>query len=489
MMHTISTFAIGTIAILLTFGLAIFVHEFGHMMFALIRGVGVESFAIGMGPRMVSWKWGGIDFSFRWFPVGGFVKLKGMIAEEPEEKTEPEPAAPESGIEGAAAAADQEKTLSESSYDDLLALRNKGLITKLMVFGGGVFMNYVTAVITMAIVLTMDTKVPVNIARVESVKPGSVAEKIGIRPQDQIVGIRVNDKATSITYDFDLYMAIKDLFPEAEANPAEHSVVGLQLRDPAGAVREVEWDVRHTTDSMYLDDTLGVALRLPPVVGRVMPTSPAWKAGVKDGDVIVAINDKPVNSFRDMQAIVTTNLAKEIHLKLKRGDEIVSKTLTPTDSVKAGEAMIGITSGSDAIKVIPGESLWTAVKSAPAKTTEHFFRVIKLQVDFFKEAGFKQVRDSVGGPVMIAVITADAAQRGLPDLLSWFITFNLLLLMLNVLPIPVLDGGFLLLSIIEAVIRRPVSPKILNPIYTFFMLFFIGLMLIITFWDVKRFLF
>src|SRR5512133_2608838 len=76
-MEKILMYLQGTVAIAITFGLAVFVHEFGHMMFALMRGVGVESFAIGMGPKITSWKWRGIDFSLRWFPVGGFVKLQG----------------------------------------------------------------------------------------------------------------------------------------------------------------------------------------------------------------------------------------------------------------------------------------------------------------------------------------------------------------------------------------------------------------------------
>src|SRR4051794_3443128 len=76
------------VAIAITFGLAVFVHEFGHMMFALLRGVGVESFAIGMGPKIPSWKWRGIEFSLRWFPIGGFVKLQGSApATEPAEAT------------------------------------------------------------------------------------------------------------------------------------------------------------------------------------------------------------------------------------------------------------------------------------------------------------------------------------------------------------------------------------------------------------------
>ena len=81
-MATISNILIGALSILITFGLAVFVHEFGHMIFALMRGVGVESFAIGMGPKITEWKWRGIEFSLRWLPVGGFVKLHGMVAED-----------------------------------------------------------------------------------------------------------------------------------------------------------------------------------------------------------------------------------------------------------------------------------------------------------------------------------------------------------------------------------------------------------------------
>ena len=71
---------ISVVAIVLVFGLAVFVHEFGHMFFAIIRRVPVESFAIGMGPKICAWHWRGIEFSLRWFPVGGFVKLGGSGA-------------------------------------------------------------------------------------------------------------------------------------------------------------------------------------------------------------------------------------------------------------------------------------------------------------------------------------------------------------------------------------------------------------------------
>lgn len=481
MMHTISIYVVGALAILITFGLAVFVHEFGHMMFALICGVGVESFAIGMGPRMYSWKWGGIDFSLRWLPVGGFVKLKGMVAEEPEEEKQ--------AAEGETGDKDKEKTLAESSYDDMYALRNKGLFAKLLVFGGGVFMNYVTAVIAMVFLLTMSEEMPVNIVKIQSIKPGSIAEKIGIKAQDRIVGVRIDDKKTSVTYTDDLYKALANAFPQPKMNPGERVVVEFRMRDEAGAERDVKWDARHTTETVYMMDELGAVLRIPPIVGRVMLTSPAWKAKIKEGDRFLAIDDKPIDSFQDMQAIVGQRLGKEIIIKVQRGNEICTSSLTPTDSMKAGEAMIGIRNGSDATKVVPGKPLWEAIKSAPRAAKLRFVMIFELQVNFLKEAGFKQVRDSVGGPIMIAAITAQAAQHGINDLLSWFITFNLLLLMLNALPIPVLDGGFLLLSVIESVIRRPVSTKILNPIYTAFMIFFIGLMLIITFWDVKRFLF
>ena len=189
-METILKFVQGTVAVVITFGLAVFVHEFGHMIFALLRGVGVESFALGMGPRITSWKWRGIDFSLRWFPVGGFVKLQGRTppTEQPAaDAPSDQSIATISDLETDTGEPAGEKSVAESAYDDLYALQDKGFITKLLVFGGGVFMNFMTAMVAIALVLWVGQKIDLYQFDIEKVKPGSMPALVGLQADDRVV--------------------------------------------------------------------------------------------------------------------------------------------------------------------------------------------------------------------------------------------------------------------------------------------------------------
>ncbi len=462
-------------AIAITFGLAVFVHEFGHMIFALIRGVGVESFAIGMGPKVTAWKWRGIEFSLRWFPVGGFVKLHGMAPEEelihvPEKK------------EGTADGEGERKTITESSYDDLNALRDKGLVTKLMVFGGGVFMNFITAIVAMAVLMMM----PVTLDRVrtvvEDVKEGLPAAQAGLMTGDRLTAVA----GTPVSFDDEVMKAIEE---RREASEDEEAELSLPLT-VARAEETVNLELKLPPPDSNFYEATGLSFRLPPLVGRTNFMMPARKAGVKDGDVILAVNGEPVDSFQDVVKIVSKSVGREVELKLRRGEEELSLSMMPVkDPMNKGKALVGIVPGTDEKMRIEGMNPLKAIALAPVEAVERVVFLAVAQVKFFRDATFKDVSDNVGGPVMIAAMTADAAKNGLPELINWFVMFNLLLMMFNLLPIPVLDGGFILVSIIESVIRRPVPPKVLNPIYTVFVVFFIGLMLLITVWDVKRFFF
>lgn len=490
MMDTISNIAIGTLAILITFGLAVFVHEFGHMIFAIICGVGVDSFAIGMGPRMYSWKWGGIDFSLRWLPVGGFVKLRGMIAEEPEE----EKPAGEGETGDKDKDKEKEKTLTESSYDDLYALRNKGLFTKLLVFGGGVFMNFVAATVAMAILLAMSEEVPVNRPRVDRVIPGTPAASMGIQPGDVIAAI--NDHPTSTTESVN--KQVRSVFDAQNSkgffDRLLHGAPPIKPFDLSVVVerngKPVKMDIKSIARDPDTTAMLGVTFWLPPIVGEVHPLMPADKAGFKVGDRIVNVGGHAVESFNDVAEQITPFVGKTVDIKIERDGK--SMELTPqvmNDPIVAGSGTIGIDYKPLETRVEPGEPIWRAAIDAPKITARRMVGLVVLQYQFFKRASFKDVKEGVGGPIMMATMSARQAELGLRQSINWFIIINLALLMFNVLPLPVLDGGFLLLSVIESVIRRPVSPKILNPIYMAFMIFFIGLMLVITLWDVKRFLF
>ncbi len=492
---------VAVVAIVLTFGLAVFVHEFGHMIFALWRGVGVESFAIGMGPRITSWRWHGIDFSLRWLPIGGFVKLQGMVADELENPS-PEAAATEPALTPEQAK-EQARTLTEASYDDMAALRNKGLGTKLMVFGGGVFMNYVTAIVAMVFFLMMSREEVVSPAQVETVAAESRAERAGLQPGDRIIAVN----GVSTPYTADVLEQIQAAYG-FEGTWAEFQLRGMFKRvaseQPTGVEpRDLTLTVERDGNSFDLlvpavppevllnweqPSNLGVAFWIEPVVGGVHPFLPASKAGLEPGDLIVAINGQPVDSWNEMTAIITPQMGQELQLTVERNGERQELSVTPIENPQAaGQGYIGIERGGSETRLAPGRPLLQALMLAPIQTTLRVGDIVMIQVDFFKRATLSQIRDNVGGPIMIATMTAHMANRGLYWAVGWFITLNLLLAIFNLLPLPVLDGGFIVLSVIESVIRRPVPAKVLAPIYTFFLFFFIGLMLLISFLDVKRF--
>jgi regulator of sigma E protease len=489
-----------TIAIVLVFGLAVFVHEFGHMIFAIMRKVKVESFAIGMGPKICAWHWFGIEFSLRWFPVGGFVKLAGLMPGETEEDAaDGEPAAATSAEAASETAPAQtsdqptadrskDKSVAESSYDDLLALSNKGLVTKLLVFGGGVFMNFVTAIAAMAVLLMLPDKVGLTPMEIWKVGQGSRAEAVGFQAGDRVVAI----DGKPLEYSYELDKRVTALAEERGIAKDSDAVSSMSL---TFTVRRGSESVSETVAlaPIAFGHLLGdlkydrLELAQPPILGHVNLTQPADKAGLQIGDRILSVDGTPVKTFNDMAEIIGASLEKQVTLEYDRAGEIHTATLTPIADYDAqNEGRIGVASGAEAYSSLPGLGFGEAVSLAPRATVAHLDRLIFLHVDFFKKATLKQVGEGMGGPVMIARLTNQAAGMGPSELISFFITLNLLLMVFNLLPLPVLDGGFIVISIIESAMRRPVPPKVLVPVYTFFVIFFIGLMVLITFWDVKR---
>jgi regulator of sigma E protease len=226
---------------------------------------------------------------------------------------------------------------------------------------------------------------------------------------------------------------------------------------------------------------------MPPIVNSVQVGQPADKAGIQGGDRFLSVNGAPVETFNKFASIIRVHLDKEMILEIQRGDEVVTLNVTPSMfPLDATQGAIGITAGAAENTKIPGESFGQALAYAPGDTWQTLVNIVELNVQFLRNASFRQIREGVGGPVLIARMTARAAQEGINELVHFFIILNLLLLIFNLLPVPVLDGGFILISVVESVIRRPIPPRVLMPVYTFFVIFFIGLMLVITLWDVKR---
>lgn len=463
---------VGIVGILAVFGIAIFVHELGHYLAARLRGVGVEAFAIGMGPKIIAWNRGGTEYSLRWLPVGGFVKLHQMVREEAEEA---EAEAREREKRG------ERKSIGEAAHEDMSALYDKGLITKLMVFFAGVFFNFLAAIVAVAAIFSIGFDEPqMGPAWVGELPENAIVAQGGLRQGDTIVQI----EGQPVT---DLIEASRAFQAALEDGSGADGVSIQVIREAETVSLELPALTEENVETFFA----GLTWESRPYVGGVMPLSPAAKAGFQEDDLIVAIDDQPIESWSAMSNIIRKNMGEAVVFTIERDGmpEPLKLTVVPEeDPGQPGTGIIGIAAGSGLSEHVD-EPFLTALTRAPGRTLDRLLTIAYLNYDFIRNATFQEFKANVSGPVAIATVTFNETRKGLIPALWWFVNLNLLLAIMNLLPIPVLDGGFIVLSVIESVIRRPVPTKILNPVYTFFALCFITLLVLVSYQDVLKVMF
>jgi regulator of sigma E protease len=204
----------GLIAIVFTFGVAILAHEFGHFIFAKLLGVGVETFSIGMGKKVIKIKRGETTYCLSSIPFGGYVVLKGAISKEMEAQLRENE---EKAKEKKEAGEKDKKSLPEMVSDDILSLRNKPLPVKVAIYASGVFMNFVVAIITFTAIMVIGIDVPVPKPPIVGfVAPATIPEQLGVKQGDRVkavngipvknfdeiyerLGVLIESKATTLT--------------------------------------------------------------------------------------------------------------------------------------------------------------------------------------------------------------------------------------------------------------------------------------------------
>ncbi len=428
---------------LFVLGVLVFVHELGHFLVARWHGVRVLTFSLGFGPKLFSFKRGDTEYCISIIPLGGYVKMAGEMTDYLT------PATP-----------------IERKDDEFLS---KTKWQRFQIFLAGPVMNILLAVIVMTGVIYHGATEPIYLQKpavVGSVEPGSAAEKAGIKPGDEIVGV------SGKTVDTWEHLDMQVLPRAGQEVPVTVRRAGQELT------------IRVTPDSRteFKVGDLGVIPVLHPQIQSVNPGEPADKAGIKAGDVVLAVDGQPVRQPELMKKI-KSSANVPIKLTIQRGGEHGEQkeiTVTPYKGGDVGLMGVSLSAGEER-RIDP--TLSKAFKMSLDQNQEWSTLIFQTFGGLFSgKTSLKQL----SGPVGIARLTNGAARVGWTALFSLMAMISLNLGILNLLPIPMLDGGHIYIMALEGVARRDFSMRVKEKLLMAGFLVIMAIMLTVIYNDLMR---
>lgn len=427
------------VVVVVVLGIMILVHELGHFLAAKFFGVRVLTFSLGFGKRLFGFKRGDTDYRVSLLPLGGYVKMAG---DDPSEVREGDPG------------------------EFLAKPRWQRFIIAVM----GPAMNVLMAVVLLAGLYRFHYPKPAYMeepARVGDVDPGSPAAQAGIQPGDLILrlGSLQNPKWE------DLKMKI--LTTAGESLPVEvrreGKEISLMLTPQAKGPDEI--------------GDAGLVPCIPGKIGEVESGKPAGKAGLKAGDKIVALDGQEIPCWQQLSAAIQKLDGKPLDLTVERGRKQLQASLTPYrgESGAGTKWLIGVGYRSDVVvrQLAWGDALRTAVDDNVRNcvvTFDVLGRIITRRMS----------ARSLSGPIGIAQISGEAYRAGFPELLMLVSFISLQLGIFNLLPIPILDGGMILLLVIEGVMRRDMSLEVKERFAQIGIVFLLLLAVFVTYNDILK---
>ncbi|HCX72353.1 MAG TPA: RIP metalloprotease RseP, partial [Candidatus Cloacimonas sp.] len=192
----------------------------------------------------------------------------------------------------------------------------------------------------------------------------------------------------------------------------------------------------------------------PAKIGEVSPGMPAYEAGLQEGDEIVAINGEPVSNWYDMRQKILEAASTSVDITINRNGHTFQKSITPEENILSGEPIIGITQYLP-VKFHEKYSLLESIRYGTLSTVN--FTLLNYQALFKLIAQPSAIKDNLGGPVMIVSMSQQSAQKGWNSILTFIAAISLVLMIMNLLPIPILDGGHIMFCLIEAIKGSPLT--------------------------------
>lgn len=401
-------FVVTAATFLVVLGILVFVHEFGHFIAAKSVGVRVETFSIGMGPKLLRKKRGDTEYCLSGIPLGGYVKLKG---ENPDEE-----------ITGA--------------QDELMA---KSIPARFSIFVAGPAMNVLLAIVLVSLVFFIGIQMPKYLDEkpvIGWVEEGSPAEKSELQPGDAILSIGGEAAKT---------------WEQALLVISSSGQKPLDIEVERGGVSET-FTVVPEEIKRFGAGYIGVQPIMKPIIGELSPGFPAEKAGVQAGDEIVAIDGTQVVHWIQMRDIIHAHPNEELQITFLRDGQEIEKSIIPQ---LAGEyGFLGI--GPQQQMVLKKYGIVESI----SRGVQRCWELTAMTIDFLRRIVIRQASArSIGGPIMIAQMSGEVIKEGISEVLNFVGLVSLSLAIVNLLPIPILDGGHIFLLVVEFLYRKPLSMK------------------------------
>jgi regulator of sigma E protease len=399
------------LAFVFVLGVLVFVHELGHFLAAKRVGIRVLKFQLGFNPTVVSFRRGDTEYSIGALPLGGYVKMAG---ENPED--------------------------TRTGRSDEFLSKTKWQRFQVLIMGP--VMNIALALVLTAVVLyqgvekgAYEDQPPV----VGVVTPDSVAARADIKPGDRIVSVAGRPVNT-----WEQFLVAVGTKPDREIE------IGL-LRDGLEQTRKVTPSV--VRQSRFEFGDVGVLPKVHPFVRSVQPGGAAEKAALKNGDIVLAVNDQPITFSYQLKDAIAKHPEQPITLTILRDGQ--QQTIHATPARNGNEGLLGIGIGDETVKIKPG--VGQAITISVEKNIEYARLIFQTLWGLVtRETSPKQLM----GPVAIAQLSGEAASLSWIALFSLMASISLNLGLLNLMPIPVLDGGHIFIMALEGLARRDFSMRV-----------------------------
>ena len=406
---------------LIALAILIIIHEYGHFWVARRCGVKVLRFSVGFG-KPIWQKVGkdGTEYVLAPIPMGGYVKML------------------------------DEREMPVSEEQAQFAFNRQSLAKRVAIVSAGPIANLIFAILAywMLFVVGVSGIKPI----IDDVHPASIAAQAGLNPSDEI--LQVDGKRTP-TWN----SVYKALIQKAEYGERTEILVltsGI-VQQYALVIPQVSID-----QASSILDKIGIEPLRPaikPVLGEIVPDSPAQKAGLKVGDVLLSSQQQTIDNWSKWVELIQASAGKELNIEIQRNEQRLTLTLTP-QAGDDGKGRIGAAVDASQSTIPqelqaelsygPVEAVWQAVIQTwdfSSSTLKSLWGMITGKVS----------TDNLGGPISIAQIAGSSAEQGVTSFISFLAMISITLGILNLLPIPMLDGGHLAMFAVEAVRGKPIS--------------------------------